>query len=53
MSDGVITALQAGFATVQSSVTEIVITALPYAVGIMALTLAIRVGMRFFRREAK
>lgn len=47
------TALQTAFANVQTDVLSVVGTALPYALAIMGLVLAIRIGIRFFRSTAK
>lgn len=47
------TALTTGFSQVQSDVSEIVTTALPYALGVMAIGLAITIGLKIFSRITK
>lgn len=47
------TALQTAFSNVQTDVLSVVGTALPYALAIMGLILAIRIGIKFFRSTAK
>lgn len=53
VSSGMTTALQTAFSNVQTDVTSIITTALPYALGVMGLIIAIRVGVKFFRGTAK
>lgn len=47
------TALTTGFAAVKTDVTTIISTALPYALGIMGIMIAIMIGVRFFKRASK
>lgn len=46
------TALSDAFAGVGSDVTAIATTALPYAIGIAGLFLAVRLGVKFFKSVA-
>ena len=46
---GMTTALQTAFGAVQTDVVSVITTALPYALGIMALTVALRIGIKFFK----
>lgn len=53
ITSGMTTALQTAFAGVQADAISIITTALPYALAIMGVIVAIRVGIRFFRSAAK
>ena len=53
MSETVTTALQTAFNSVETDVLGIIEIAVPAALGIMAIILAIRIGIRFFRTVAK
>lgn len=47
------TALQTAFGNVQTDVVSVVTTALPYALGIMGLMLALSIGIKAFKRFNK
>lgn len=47
------TALQTAFAAVQTDVVSIITTALPYALAVMGVMLAVTLGIRFFKRVSK
>lgn len=47
------TALQSAFGAVKTDVVSIIVTALPYALGIMAIGLALSIGIRFFSQMSK
>lgn len=50
ITEGMTTALTTGFGNVQSDVISIVTTALPYALVIMGIGLALTIGIKMFRR---
>lgn len=50
---GMTTALQTAFGNVQTDVVSIVTTAMPYALGIFGLFIAIRGGLKFFRQTSR
>lgn len=50
---GMTTALSTAFANVQADVISIITTALPYALPIMGIMLALTIGIRAFRRFSK
>lgn len=47
------TALQTAFGNVQTDVVSVITTALPYALAVMGLILAVTIGIRFFKRVSK
>lgn len=53
ISADLLTALDTAFKGVQGGVTDIIGKALPPALAIMALIVALRVGIRFFKSAAK
>ena len=52
-TDAVTSALTTAFSGVQDSATSYITTALPYALGIMALVLGITIAVKAFKRFAK
>lgn len=52
VTSGMTTAIQTGLGNVQADVITLVSTALPYALVIMGLGLAISIGMKVFKRIA-
>lgn len=52
MNETISTALTTAFSAVQTDVTSAIGTALPYALGIMGLVLAISIVVRVFKRFA-
>lgn len=52
MSDTMTTALTTAFTSVKGDVMSIIETALPVGVAIMGVTIAITIGIRFFKRIA-
>ncbi len=53
MSDAVKTALTTAFSSIQTDVVDGITTALPYALGIGGLVIAITLVWHFFKRAAK
>lgn len=53
ITEGLSTTLTTAFNSVQTGVTDIITIALPPALGIMALILALRIGIRFFKGASK
>lgn len=49
VSGGIATALGSGFADVQADVLTIVTTGLPYALAILGVGLALRIGVKIFK----
>jgi len=43
------TALQTGFTAISGNVTEILSTALPVALGVLGIVIAVKFGVRWFR----
>lgn len=52
ITSGMTTAIQTGLSNVQADVITLISTALPYALVIMGLGLAISIGMKVFKRIA-
>lgn len=53
VTSGMTTAMTGAFESVQADVTSIISAALPPALAIMGIIIAIMVGIRFFKRTAK
>lgn len=53
ITSGMTTALESAFAGVKTDVISIIVTALPYALGIMAVGLALTIGIRWFTKASK
>ena len=53
VTDSMTTALSTGFGNVQADVISIITTALPYALVIMGLSVALTVGIKVFSRFAR
>ena len=53
MDEAILTAFTTATTTVQSDVTAMIVKALPAALSIMGLLMAIRIGVKFFKSVAK
>lgn len=53
MSETMLTAVKTAFTAVKTDVSSVIEEALPIGLAIMALTLAITIGVKFFRKLAK
>lgn len=51
MNEAITSALSTGFTQVSTDVTSIITTALPIALGVMGVMLALRIGIKFFKRS--
>lgn len=49
MSEALLTSMETAFTAVKSDVTTIIGKALPAGLAILSITLAIKIGMRFFK----
>lgn len=52
-TNAIVTAFQTGLDSISADVMEIVGVALPIALGIVGVFVAVRLGMRFFKSVAK
>lgn len=52
MTDTMTNAMTTAFKGISSDVTDIVVIALPVALGIVGLFLAVKLGIKFFKRTA-
>ena len=52
MSETMTTAISNAFNTIKTDVTSVITTALPVALGIVGLGLAITLGVKFFKKVA-
>lgn len=53
VTSGMTTALQTGFSNVQADVTTIISTALPYALVILGIGLALSIGIKMFTKISR
>lgn len=53
MTEGMQTAISTAFGTVKADVMDVIGTALPIGLAIMGVTLAITLGVKFFKKTTK